>query len=214
MNLKILSLNSGHPKEITWDNKTISSSMLRVPVEGPLVVHKDYIEGNSFASPTLHGVEHSVLYAFGMKSLLSYLKLLGRTEYDPGALGENVTLDDLDENEISVGDIFEFGEVQAQATFPRIPCGKVNIRMQHPQGQKLLQECGRSGVYFRILKPGKIHKSDPVKRIELAPNRFSIADLYKKYIGRDRLTQKDFDILSANKAFPQMLLEKTKSKIQ
>ncbi len=214
MNLKILSLNSGHPTEITWDNKTISSSMLRVSVEGPLVVHKDYIEGNSFASPNLHGVEHSVLYAFGMRSLLSYLKLLGRTNYDPGALGENITLDDLDENEISVGDIFEFGEVLAEATFPRIPCGKVNIRMQHPQGQKLLQECERSGVYFRVLKPGKIYKTDQVKRVELAKNRFSISDLYRKWIGRDRLTQKDFDVLLANRAFPQMLIEKMKSKTQ
>ena len=214
MNLNILSLNSGHPTEIVWDDKKISSSMLRIPVEGPLVVHQRYIEGNSFASPNLHGLEHSVLYAFGMKSIQSYLKLLERSNYDPGALGENVTLDDLDENEISVGDIFQFGEVQAQASFPRIPCGKVNIRMQHPLGQKLLQDCGRSGVYFRILKTGKIHKADSVKRTELAKDRFLISDLYRKYIGRDQFTQKDFDILHDKKILPQNIMDRIKSKIQ
>jgi MOSC domain-containing protein YiiM len=153
---KILSLNIGHPAPMEWKGKSINSSMLKHPVPGPIVVHHDRIEGNSFAQPQFHGAIDNVLYAFGVTSALEFVKTLGLSTYAPGATGETVTLDQLDEFDVSVGDKFKFGNVIAEASYPRIPCGKVNFRMQHERGQKAMQECGRSGVYFRILQPGTI----------------------------------------------------------
>ena len=213
MEAKIISLNSGEPSMMEWQGRSVLSSMLRRPVPGPLVVHLDRVEGNSFASPQFHGLESGVLYAYGVKSALTFLHLLGLPTFVPGAVGEVVTVDDLDETQVSVGDIFQFGEVRAQATYPRIPCAKVNIRMQHAQGQKAMQDCGRSGIYFRVLKPGRIYMTDSVQRVELAQHRFMIADVYRNAVGSAPLPREKLELAIKNGAFPLKALEKFKARL-
>jgi len=137
-----------------------------------------------------------------------FIERLGGTQYEPGAAGETLTLESLDETDISVGDIFEIGEVIAQATYPRIPCGKVDFRMQHKDGRKAMVECGRSGVYFRILKPGLIHLSDMVKRIERSKDTFMISRLYELVNSRKMPTIEELEIANRNPAFLQKQLQK------
>jgi MOSC domain-containing protein YiiM len=213
MEAKILSLNSSHPSPLEWKGKVVQSSIVRAPVSGPLVVHKNHIEGNSYGVPTAHGLEHKVLYAFGVESAIHFARRIELEQYEPGLLGENVTLDRFDETLISLGDVFEFGEVLAQAVYPRIPCSRVNFRLQREDALKALQDCGRSGVYFRILRPGKIFLNSHVRRVEKTPHRFPIFDLY-----RTLLDHRSFDLEEkqrgiANGAFPSELLEKWKVEI-
>lgn len=202
MKSQILSLNVAHPREMSFAGKTIRSSMLKDPVPGPLQVSKTSIEGDSFANPKFHGTVDSVLYALGQAQALEIMRLLGRDSYKPGELGENLTLDNFDEREISVGDVFQIGTVVAQATFPRIPCGKVNFRLSHPDGQRCMQESGRSGVYFRILEPGTIDRSDSVERIEKSAQTFLISEVYKLVVAKNELTPEQKDSVFRNGAFP------------
>ncbi len=208
MKAKILSLNIGHPKEMPWQGKSIISSMEKHSVPGPLVVHFDHIEGNSFANPNFHGTNDSLLYAYGLTSIQKFIDILGVKEYVPGATGETLTVDHLPEDEISVGDVFKIGEVEAQAVFPRIPCGKVNFRMQNERGQKAMQEAACSGIYFRILQPGKIHLTDTVKRTKKAVYRFSITDLYEIILTGKTPSAEQIKLAEANGAFQKKLLDK------
>ena len=202
MKAKILSLNKGTPEKMEWQGRTVVSSMLRRPFNGPLIVHSGHIEENSFEEPQYHGQEHSVLYEFGMKSALEFTKLLGRSTYEPGETGENVTLDELDESQISIGDIFMFGEVKVQATNPRIPCGKVDIRMKSSEGKRAMQKSGRSGIYFRVLTPGKINFADSVERIETAKIPFLLSDVYYKMVNGIKFTKEEMELALENGAFP------------
>ncbi len=206
MKSQILSLNIGHPAEISWEGKSAVTSMHKTSVPGPLIVHLDHIEGDSFSNPVNHGTIDSVLYMMGQDALDAYGKLLGK-KVDFGDLGENLSLDALDETKISVGDIFQIGEVVAQATFPRIPCGKVNIRMQHPKGQQLLKDVGRSGIYFRILKPGKIYLQDQVARIEESKYPFLISELYQIWNQARFANAEIYERAVKNGAFMQKALD-------
>ena len=208
MKSKILSFNIGDPRMMEWNGKSVKSSMHKLPVEGPLLVHQNYIESNSFASPQFHGTPYAVLYIYGMSSALKFAERLSLKNYTPGATGETITVDHFDETQISVGDVFEIGEVVAQATFPRIPCGKVNFRMQHPEGQKAMQDCGLSGVYMRILTPGKIYKTDEVKRVERAKHQYLISDVYQHVVKKIDPTPAQLQTMVANGAFPQDKLDK------
>jgi MOSC domain-containing protein YiiM len=203
---KILSLNIGGPEQMHWDGHQVLSSMLKRPTAGPLIVHIDHIEGNSFANPKSHGTSTSILYAYAMPAALDFVRRLGMDHYEPGAAGETVTLDELDETDVSVGDIFEFGEVVAQATFPRIPCGKVDFRMQHKNGRQAMVDCGRSGVYFQILKPGRIHHSDHVRRSERSKQPFLISRLYELVTKNLRPTSAELEVAKSNPAFLQKQL--------
>lgn len=180
--------------------------MLKTPVPGPLQVHVDHIEGNTFADPKAHGTPDFLLYAYGMPSALKFAKRIGRDRYLPGEAGETLTLDNFDETKVSVGDTFQIGEVIAQANFPRIPCGKVNYRMRHEHGQKAMQECGRSGVYLRILTPGKISGSEEVKLLKRSEVNFSIFEVYQMVLKPDSITAEQLARAKANGAFPQKYL--------
>ena len=166
------------------------------------------IDGDRFASASFHGTADSVLYVYGRDSIDEYLKLLDRTSYESGELGENITLDAFNESAVSVGDRFQIGDVVAEATFPRIPCAKVNIRMAHPLGQKAMIDVKKSGVYLRIIKPGVITMRSSFERISKSPAPFSIADVYEHMVGGAKVTRHVFDRAVANGAFPADRLAK------
>jgi MOSC domain-containing protein YiiM len=190
-----------------WNGESVLSSMVKRSVPGPLVVHPEHIEGNSFGLPTVHGNPDAVLYAFGMKSAQAYADALGIGPYTPGLTGETITLDELEETEVSVGDIFSFGEVLAQAVYPRIPCNRLNIRLHNPRAQATMKECGRSGVYFRILRPGKIFLTDTVKLEEKAAHRYAISKLYRQMTHGEKLSDDEKRLMLANGAFRKNKLE-------
>lgn len=160
------------------------------------------IEGDEFASPQHHGTPDAVLYAYGDDALTDYFAWLGRESYAYGELGENLTLDTLDESQVSVGDVFKVGEVLCEATFPRIPCAKINFRLQHPLGQKTMIACGRSGIYFRILKPGVIRVTDAFERVQTAPVPFTIREIYDRMVGGVRVSDADRARVLANGKVP------------
>ena len=189
--------------------------MHKKPLSGPMIVNEKNIEGDSFDYKG-HGTPDSVLYAIAVKSIQGYademahLKSEPVENYQPGDLGENLTLDDFDEKLVSVGDIFQIGEVLAQATYPRIPCGKVNISVQHMEAKKRLEEHGRTGVYFRILKPGRILSTDQVVLKTPATTRISIHDVFTQLHNKRVWTDEEKERARQNGAFPEEIKSKFK----
>ena len=208
MRAQILSLNIGDPAPMEWNGKSILSSMKKASVPGPLVVHRERIEGNVFSQPQFHGTPDSVLYAYGMISAAQFMRELGGGEYAPGFTGETLTLDAFDEGEVSSGVIFRIGTVLAQATYPRIPCVKLNFRTQNADGQAAMQKCGRSGVYFRILEPGKIARTDVVERVESAKHPVSIYEIYRCLLKGEKLGPALAELARMNGSVPERLLKK------
>lgn len=205
----ILSTNIGVPKDILWDNKTINTSMLRSPTQ-KIFVFKDRVIGDDFHNPQFHGLDHSRIYAFGLNSISLYYKQLNLPfEYSAGFLGENLTVDILDETSISVGDVFQVGSVILQATYPRIPCVKLNYQMQNPQGQKAMFECGRSGVYFRVLQEGTIQKGDSLSKVSSSKNPYFISDIFNNTFKKS-WTMDDLQKIYMNGTFPQIMIDKIK----
>jgi len=135
-------------------------------------------------------------------------KSIRRSRYEAGSTGETLTVDHFDEADVSVGDIFNIGEVVAQATYPRIPCGKVNFRMQHENAKTAMEDCGRSGVYLRILVPGLIHSSDQVVRAERAEHTFLISRLYELVIKNQSPTPQELESAKCNPAFKAKQISK------
>jgi MOSC domain-containing protein YiiM len=77
-----------------------------------------------------------------------------------GAFGENFTIGGIHEAQISLGDEFAIGTAVIQVSQPRQPCWKLARRwkMRHLPG--LVVENGRTGWYFRVLRPGIVSPGD------------------------------------------------------
>jgi MOSC domain-containing protein YiiM len=192
----------------------VVSSIVRTPFDGPLLVHELSIEGDSFENTKLHGIPDRVMYVLGLNSLRKYLNSLGLDigDYKYGTLGENITLDEFDPSKISVGDIYEFGEgedaVIAQVTSPRFPCNRVNYALKSEDALPQLRACGGSGVYFRILIPGKIYGNSRVTLIERAKVHYSLVEFYDLVVNRASVpSEAEYKRIMDNGALPLQFVE-------
>jgi len=176
--MKVLSLQVGMPQKIEWRGREIQTSMVKKTSPGPLKVSMSEIEGDKFQGAHIHGTVDSVFYAMARETYELMQQKLNLT-LSNGQLGENATMSSLDESQVEIGDVFEIGSVQVQATAPRFPCEKVNFVTKDPEGQMTFASINRPGVYFKIIKPGEIPVGSELKLIKKSNSGISIAEYFR-----------------------------------
>lgn len=171
----MLSLNIGLPAQMPFKGKEVSTGIFKKTVQGPLFLSRLNFEGDGQADTVHHGGADKAVcvypyehYAYWEREL--YIKL------EPGAFGENVTLDGLREDDVHIGDIFSLGEAVVQISQPRQPCFKLALRYGIPEMPVKVQETGYTGFYFRVLKEGKVERLDKLTRTQRHPHGISISE--------------------------------------
>ncbi len=162
--MKIISVNIGEPKTYPWRGGT-RSSIVKQPQKEAVVLEAEGFVGNAQADLKNHGGADKAVLLLPAKNYA----LFG-LESTYGFLGENLTLQDLDETQVAVGDRLKVGEVLLEVTQPRSPCWKLSALTDNPHFTRQYAESGRVGFYCRVLQPGKVVSGDT---IELVPSDFS-----------------------------------------
>jgi MOSC domain-containing protein YiiM len=177
--MKLLAVSVGLPQKVTWQGKEVLTSIFKSPVEGAVAVRKDNIEGDRQADLRVHGGTDKAVYAYSYDAYPWWQKELGLDALAFGALGENLTIDHLDETNIFVGDVFEVGSCQIEAVQPRIPCFKLEIKFSTPKMVEAFYRSNRCGVYFRVITEGSIQAGDSPRLIKSEPTKGSIIELFQ-----------------------------------
>lgn len=146
-----------------------------------LEVFGDRVAGDAQADPKHHGGPDRVLHHFPREHYGHYRRMgLITSGQDAPAMGENISSVGLTEEDIHIGDILSFGEVELQVTQPRSPCFKLN----HQYGQRdfalAMQQTGMSGWFYRVLKPGIISCQDALI-LKQRRTDISVAEAMKLY---------------------------------
>jgi ferredoxin-NADP reductase/MOSC domain-containing protein YiiM len=174
---KLLSVNVGLPRDVTWNGKTVRTSVWKSPVNGRRMVRKLDIDGNGQADLAGHGGENRAVFVYQMDSYHYWKGFLGRNDFTFGQFGENFTVDGLPDNEVCIGDRYRIGDAIFEVSQPRVTCYRVGIRMNEPRMPALLVEHHRPGFYFRVLQEGEVGAGDDIVKIADGPERFSVADI-------------------------------------
>ncbi|RSM01355.1 hypothetical protein CEP52_008613 [Fusarium oligoseptatum] len=70
----------------------------------------------------------------------------------------------MSEENVCIGDTFRLGsEVILQVSLPRQPCFKLNHRFQYKKASSSSQNSGRTGWYYRVIKPGHVEVGDELE---------------------------------------------------
>jgi ferredoxin-NADP reductase/MOSC domain-containing protein YiiM len=174
---RLLSVNVGLPRDVTWNGKTVRTSVWKSPVDGRRMVRKLDIDGDAQADLAGHGGEHRAVFVYQMDSYHYWERFLGRNDFTFGQFGENFTVEGLLDDEVCIGDRYRIGSAEFEVTQPRVTCYRVGIRMNEPRLPALLVAHHRPGFYFRVLQEGEVGAGDDIVKIADGPERITVADV-------------------------------------
>ena len=176
--MKVISVNIGRRTEIQWKGKSYTTGIIKSSVPGAIFLGREGVENDSVIDRKHHGGEDQAVYAYGNNHYPFWQKRYPLLNMNHGFFGENLSLSNLEETNIFVGDIYELGEAVIQVTKPRQPCLKLGIRFNNTDVIKQFWNTTKSGVYFKILQEGKVAIEDELKLVEKAQDSPSIAEVF------------------------------------
>ena len=174
---RLLSVNVGLPREVSWNGKTVRTAVWKSPVEGRQVVRKLNIDGDGQGDLAGHGGEQRAIFVYQIGSYRYWENFLGRKDFTYGQFGENFTVEGLPDDEVCIGDQYKIGSAVLEVSQPRVTCYRVGIRMNEPRMPSLLVAHHRPGFYFRVLQEGEVVAGDDIVKITEGPERITVADM-------------------------------------
>ncbi|MEK9977026.1 MAG: MOSC domain-containing protein, partial [Gammaproteobacteria bacterium] len=102
--MKILSINVSEPQKVTFNGKELITSIYKKPVSNKVQVTSHGIEGDRQADLSVHGGYDKAVYAYSYSHYKLWGEHLKKEFNEYGLVGENLTIDNFDENDIRIGD--------------------------------------------------------------------------------------------------------------
>src|SRR4051794_15483575 len=165
------------PKDVPWQGKTVFTGIYKEPVAGRSRVHRLNVEGDGQGDLAGHGGEQRAVFVYQIDSYRYWERELGRSDFVYGQLGENFTVQGLNDDEVCIGDRYRIGTATFEVTQPRVTCYRVGLRMNDPRIPALLVSHHRPGFYFRVLEEGHVQAEDDIIKIASGPGQMSVAEI-------------------------------------
>ena len=180
--MKLLSVNVGLPREVTWKGKSVTTGIFKEPVSDRVMVRSLNLDGDGQADLTVHGGTDKAIYVYPFEHYEYWRDELPHIELTPGIFGENFTITGLREEAVNIGDYFHIGTVKLMVTQPRMPCYKLGIRFGRPDMVKRFLASRRTGFYFRVLQEGEVGAGDALELVSRDDNNITVADITQLYV--------------------------------
>ena len=181
MTIKILSVNTGLPREIFHEGRMIRTGIFKTPIQGRVRVRALNIAGDQQADLTVHGGISKAIYAYPAEHYEFWRRELPGAELPWGSFGENISTAGLIAKEIYIGDRLCAGSVELIVTEPRLPCYKLNAKFAREDMVKRFLRSRRTGFYFSVAREGEIGTGDAIHFLSRDENRVSVADIVRLY---------------------------------
>jgi MOSC domain-containing protein YiiM len=183
--MKVLSVNVGLPREVSWKGMRVETGIFKEPVHGPIAVSTLNLAGDRQADLTVHGGRAKAIYGYPSEHYEYWKKELPRVRFSWGEFGENLTTVGLNEEELFIGDQLKIGSAILMVTQPRLPCYKLTIKFNRDDMIKRFLASERSGFYFAVVKEGALEAGSEIEIVSRDPDRISVADINRLYFGKD-----------------------------
>jgi len=190
--IKILSVNTARATLRSIDGRQVMSAIGKQPVAGPVGVGPLGLAGDEQADPTVHGGLHKAVYAYPVlhypfwQTVRAQARVAAADAPVPyGLLGENLTVEGLDEGRLWIGDRLHLPGCELAVTEPRQPCFKFNAAMGFNQASKLMAQSGYCGSYLAVMVPGQVQAGD-VAELVPGPREVNLRELFLAKMKRKR----------------------------
>lgn len=184
--MKVLSANTAKATTINWNGKTEITGIYKYPVNGSIMLGKEAVAGDTIADRRVHGGSHKACYLFSGNHYPYWKDRYGHLSWNWGMFGENLSLQDMDESQMRIGDVYRIGAALVEVSMPREPCYKLGLRFGT---QRILREFisyGYPGSYVRVLEEGGVTAGDKAVLEFRSENPLTIRDCFLLYYQKEK----------------------------
>jgi ferredoxin-NADP reductase/MOSC domain-containing protein YiiM len=174
---RLLSVNVGLPRDVSWHGKVVRTAVWKSPADGPRMVRRLNIDGDGQGDRAGHGGEQRAVFVYQIESYRFWQCELGRRDFAYGQFGENFTVEGLADDDVCVGDRYRIGRALFEVTQPRVTCYRVGIRMNEPRMAALLVAHDRPGFYFRVIEEGEVEAGDDIVQVVAGQERMTVYEI-------------------------------------
>ena len=177
--MKIISVNIGERKIVQWNGKSIETGIFKTPVNGPVYLDLEEVRTDAIVDRKHHGGIEQAVYGYSENHYAYWKDLYPDLDWTFGMFGENLTISNLEESTLHVGDRYELGETVIEVTKPRQPCMKLGVRFGTQSVLKQFWNSSKSGVYFKVVQTGNVEVGDQMKLLKTDHSKPTIAEVYE-----------------------------------
>jgi MOSC domain-containing protein YiiM len=183
--MRVVSVNVGLPRAVTYRGKTVMTGIWKHPVEGAVAIEGDNLVGDRQADLRVHGGHDKAVYGYPSEHYAWWREQLPEADLGWGAFGENLTVEGMLEDGVHVGDRFAIGGAELMVTQPRTPCFKLGIKFGSQRIVKQFLRSERSGFYFAVVRPGAIRAGDAIARVHEEGASMTVTELVRLSVADD-----------------------------
>jgi len=180
--MRLVSVNIGHPREVIYKGKTVTTGIFKEPVEGRIRLRTLNLDGDRQADLSVHGGPSKAVYAYPFEHYEYWREQYPGVDLPWGMFGENLTVEGLREDSVNIGDRFRIGSAQLMVTEPRLPCHKLAAKFGRDDIIKRFLHSGRTGFYFAVIREGEVGTGDGIELVSRDEHNVTVADITRLYV--------------------------------
>src|SRR3990172_3119450 len=180
--MKLVSVNIGHPREVIYKGKTVTTGIFKEPVEGRIRLRMLNLDGDRQADLSVHGGLSKAAYAYPIEHYEYWREQVPGVDLPWGMFGENFTTEGLREDSVNIGDRFRIGSAEVMVTEPRLPCYKLAAKFERDDIIKRFLQSGRTGFYFAVMQEGEVGTGDGIELVSRDEHSVTVADITRLYV--------------------------------
>ncbi|ANU25833.1 MOSC domain-containing protein [Planococcus versutus] len=184
----IKNLAIGLPEKITYGNGEEMITAIRKQHVQEVLLSRDGFQGDGVADVKHHGGPDRAVCIYSQEHY-AYWNDYFDMVLPSTAFGENLTVTNMLERDIFIGDIFQIGEAVVQVTQGRVPCNTIDRRLEMKPLLKAMVKSGYTGYLCRVLEEGIVRADSTIRLVAKSPEQVSV--LYANTVNFHR--PKDID---------------------
>jgi MOSC domain-containing protein YiiM len=189
--MRVVSLNVGLPRLLSWKGATFKTGIFKKPVSGRIMLRGTNLDGDRQADLSVHGGTGKAVYAYPSEHYVYWRAELPAENLPWGAFGENFTTEGLLETNVAMGDEYRVGSAVVRVTTPRLPCFKFAAKFQRDDLIERFLLSGFSGFYLSVVEEGEVGAGDELSFLQSEVPNVTIAELNDLHIS----STPDIDVL-------------------
>lgn len=183
--MRVVSVNVAEAVPLQIEGRTVASAIAKRSVAGPVAIGPLGLAGDQQADPAVHGGFDKAVYAYSSAHYRFWQTVRAQARAAApeaalpcGSMGENLTIDVLDEASLWIGDRLLLPGCTLAVSAPRFPCFKFAAVMGFAQASKLMIQSGYCGAHLTVIQPGEVRAGE-MAALQPGPRDVNLRELFK-----------------------------------